>query len=1173
MLALDGYELQEQVGSGGMGTVWAGIHRDSGVRVAVKVLTAFAARQKRLLSAFRTEIRACAGLHHPSIVRVLDRGDVTAQHEELSGGKLRQGSPYLVMEYVSGGSLVPWCGRLVWSEIRAILLGLLDGLAHAHARGLIHRDIKPANVLLTADRSQVRLTDFGLVHAIARATPGNRDRGLAGTPRYMAPEQVQGLWRDYGPWTDFYALGGLAYALCAGYPPFAQCRTRDELAEAHQRLQHPPLQPRTAVAEGFDEWLDIMLSKAPGDRFQRASEAAMALRSLTDPSDISLLLEDSADETAPDDIATDPAIRAGLPALSLMGETRLSTLQIDEEDWKSSELPAVPDAPTALKPMPPMPTRWGTAEDPTETGLDATSMVGTGLGLYWLRNIPLIGREAERDALWSMLGRVRNSRRAEAVVLHGPSGVGKSRLAEWLSLRAHEIAGADFLKAIHSPNNSPGSGIASMLGRHLRTLGLSAEQVRKRIRALLRTQGVSEADEWLALAELVRPSQDSSPVENTAKVRFGSRWEALRVAQRALERAAADRPVVVWFDDAHWGLDAMLLVQQVLREQDRRASPIFFVLTIQTDELAERALESSLVDDLLSLPGASDIPLGPLQGKQQQRLVRQLLNLDHELADAVEGRTRGNPLFAVQLVGDWVDRKLLEMGAEGYRLKPNQRVRFPRDLAELWASRLETFLSSRSVHDGPALEVAAALGQEITEAGWWSVCEQAGLTPRLDLLDRLLDEGLARSSSAGPSEGWAFAHGLIREALLARAKAAGRLPEHHLACSRHLGFVGGPGCSERIARHLLEADRPLQALGLLAAGTWELLQQEELRRAGALLDDFVGTLDVLGLTEADPRRGQALLLRVHLAARFGDDRSFTELAGEADRQVQANGWSDIGIYVAFEVACQNRRRGRLEAATVSLDLVEAWAESHGDRTLLARSLAEQARLARARVDLTGAEPLHRRSFDLFEQLGDGVEAGRTMIELAEIAARMGDEVRTQACIQGARDFFDRWNSRSGEAECARVRGVAAMLGGDVVAAESSLREAITRFHSLGASGVASAEQALGVLLATSRRFDEAEVLLQSAADRYMSAGDGVAAARSKVAMLPGLANLQAWAVFDECAQEASKLSGDRGFVEQELRDCAELAESLALAADEPARAVLAASLVEDGSAGGSLRGL
>jgi len=197
------YQLGRPVGTGGMGEVWAARHQPTGVGVAIKVLTGLAATNRVFLSAFRNEIRACAGLEHPSVVRVFDRGEVPEETDAATRGRLTVGSPFLVMEFVGGGSLQPLCGRLSWWETRQILLRVLDALAHAHARGLIHRDIKPENVLLTADRTEVKLTDFGLAQAMKRAAPGDKEKGLVGTPRYMAPEQVRGEWRDYGPWTDF----------------------------------------------------------------------------------------------------------------------------------------------------------------------------------------------------------------------------------------------------------------------------------------------------------------------------------------------------------------------------------------------------------------------------------------------------------------------------------------------------------------------------------------------------------------------------------------------------------------------------------------------------------------------------------------------------------------------------------------------------------------------------------------------------------------------------------------------------------------------------------------------------------------------------------------------------------------------------------------------------------
>ena len=168
MIPFGPFDLETSIGSGGMGEVWRGVHRRQRVPVAVKFLSGERSHDERFLSAFRQEVRAVAGLDHPSIVLVLDYGIVSPTASEASEGALSAGNPYLAMELVDGGSLADLCGRVPWAETKSILARMLDALCHAHARGTIHRDIKPANVLRIASTGAIKVTDFGLSHVFDR---------------------------------------------------------------------------------------------------------------------------------------------------------------------------------------------------------------------------------------------------------------------------------------------------------------------------------------------------------------------------------------------------------------------------------------------------------------------------------------------------------------------------------------------------------------------------------------------------------------------------------------------------------------------------------------------------------------------------------------------------------------------------------------------------------------------------------------------------------------------------------------------------------------------------------------------------------------------------------------------------------------------------------------------
>ncbi len=204
----DRYRLVTALGTGASAHVYladdVSLHR----RVAIKVLHPALAGDSSFLKRFRAEARAVAALNHPNILQVYDWGE-------------EGGEPYLVLEYLAGGSLrqVYDSGALLTPE-QAVHIGIeaAAGLDYAHRRGLVHRDIKPANLLFDAER-RLRIADFGLARALAEAAWTEPVGAILGTARYAAPEQVEG-WTLDGK-ADIYSLALVLYEGVTGKAPFA----------------------------------------------------------------------------------------------------------------------------------------------------------------------------------------------------------------------------------------------------------------------------------------------------------------------------------------------------------------------------------------------------------------------------------------------------------------------------------------------------------------------------------------------------------------------------------------------------------------------------------------------------------------------------------------------------------------------------------------------------------------------------------------------------------------------------------------------------------------------------------------------------------------------------------------------------------------------------------------
>jgi serine/threonine-protein kinase len=229
--------------------------------VAVKVLEAQLAAHAGFRERFVREAMVAAALDHAHIVPIYDVGE----HPYL----------YLVMPYVSGGSLQQLLPRLPLAPSEAVNYGtqVADALEYAHRRSVIHRDVKPANILLHAD-GRVLLSDFGLAKILAHTQPTPRTHPDAGTPEYMAPEQVQGHSTTR---SDLYALGIVMYLLLTGNLPFSGSSEESVMAAQVNQTPVPPRAINPQLSPEMEAVVLRALAKHPDERFQTAAELSESL--------------------------------------------------------------------------------------------------------------------------------------------------------------------------------------------------------------------------------------------------------------------------------------------------------------------------------------------------------------------------------------------------------------------------------------------------------------------------------------------------------------------------------------------------------------------------------------------------------------------------------------------------------------------------------------------------------------------------------------------------------------------------------------------------------------------------------------------------------------------------------------------------------------------------------
>lgn len=1003
------YEVIRELGRGGMGVVYLCKDLVTLERVALKRLRSpDESKSTRAEESwwFQQEARAVASLDHPAIVRARDFGT------------LADGSPYLVMDALPGRSVHEWMHTttMPWSVIWSLIDQTLAGLAHAHARGVIHGDMKPSNVMLdlatTGKGPRAYVLDLGLAWLRQTLHDPRLDGGPepelathsgAGTVGWVAPEQIRKAASQVGPATDLYALGCILYRVLAGKEVFEG--TAQEVLRAHKRTAVPPPALPDGVPAGVATYVQRLLAKRPWHRFELAADARRVWAQFRPRHAFS------------------------------MEETLIAT--------NASTPPAAPSS----------------ASQSQEVGRAITAARSLAPGLLSLRPSPMVAREEERRELLDIVGSVCSGSGPpqRLVVLIGEAGVGKSRLAEWVCEQVHERGFMWPLRARYGRTPSPLDGLTGAINNYFALQGVDRDTVEQ---TLIDRWEVDKDDDdelsWVAAtAEWLRPTAPGQipPVGPSGK-RFVLDTPELRwvVVRRVLERIGHERPVLIWFDDLHLTSNNTFDMLSRLRREAPKLRLV--MLATARSEALETDLDTALRMEAMRVEWRGKVfDLRPLGADETRYLLKATLPLADEAIVTATMQSRGNPLFALQLVHAWAGGGYLKLESGRYRV-PEAALRGRAiTTAELWDERLRGVPTDLRL----AAYAAAALGDDIRGIVLRALVGALGMDAR----DALVALTRAQILLASGNDQFRWAHALLQEHLLGRlverndSPAIFRLAANALAKHPEVG-------SRRIMKHRVR--------NLLRAGDDDVASRLMFRfieGAWARGRDTTATLKdlqlldgrVTGSAAAEYAYWRAEALR-HIG-RLEEAREQAETARRAfeqagDKAREAHALRLLGHLASDQGA---PAQGRMQVA-LALSRFEELNDARGHAQALV-VLGEIDYLlgehARARAVLGEAS---ERS----EAVGDSLGFAQCLILLAMIETAVGGFRRANALLVEARHAFDSMGYRLGLAQCDVVLGHADHRAGEFDASRTRTLAARAAFRELqNPRGEAACERLLAMI--------------------------------------------------------------------------------------------------------------
>ncbi len=1031
------WRLDALIGGGAAGTVFRGRGPDD-APVAIKLL------DRRAAASLAGELSALAAVRHPAVVTLLDHG-------------VDDGLPYLVLEWIAGETLAAQVTRrpLAIADVLALGAGLAGGIAAAHRAGIVHRDLKPSNVVLTGgDPRRPRLIDFG----IARAGP---DAGApAGTPGYMAPEQIRGDAVDGR--ADVFALGCLLWEALAGRPAFrgphpiaVLTRTlfddpppidelRADVPPALAELlaamldRDPARRPDAAAVQarldaidatavttathpiGGDEQRTVAVVLARFDSPDEAARAATTVRALSAALGVEVVPGAGLAITIATGAATDRAVTGARAALAIRdaaavaiatGTSRRAAVVGDAIDRAADLLATVAQGAIIV-------------DDVTAGLLDARFAMTSAFGRWRLvgelrgepgvrrllgRPSAIVGRDRELAVIDAAILACVEDSAAHVVLITAPAGVGKSRLRQEVVARIERrdaaprsawIARGDPMRA-GSPFGVLGQLVRAAVGRG------DGEPFAAAVRARIAEMVADRPRVTTFLCELLGLPADDSPQLRAARSDPLLMHDQMRRAFIDwLSAEAGAAPVVIALEDLHWAdAPSLRFLDEALRAL--RDRPLL-VLGFGRPELLTAAPE------LFRRHHPTELRLAPLAPRACEALVRGALgDVDASTIARLVERSAGNAFYLEELI------RAVAAGQGG---------ELPPTVMAMVHARLDAVppAQRRLLRAGSVLGRAFARGSVAALVG-----EPAAdlVAPLGELVAReLLGQ---RVAAASPDDDvFTFRHELVREAAYAMLTADDRRAGHHAAAAwleargagdavvlaQHWELGGEPARAASWYRRAAEAALAANDFaGVLAAvaratagseadrGALALLAAEahgwrgELAAGARCAEEAADHLD-----PGTPRWLRAIAFAATMRGRFGDYGGIDALTARAMAAPALSGSRTERLTCLCALTRQQFHAGRYAQAARTMETVDALAAEDGlEPHAAAQVHGLRAAAARHAGDLAGDLAGYRRVQAAFEAAGDARSACNAQVSVGFAHMELGAWTTAEALLRAA----------------------------------------------------------------------------------------------------------------------------------------------------------------------------